>query len=203
MTTRREFLFSAAAAMTAIPAVSKAHPVTLVPLEATPRLRKLYVERTPDWDHRLYSDGPKTPQPLIKRAVIERAFGEGTYDTLRQRDHWALIDAGWFSDEELFVPQPVRDPEYNVWQSYYRPLVEAHDLLEDVFFNGQAPWWGVFMREYSLTLAVHPNTPRLATAKIHDIRYLPDLASAVAARTPYLVVDYGDLLERPSWAEWP
>lgn len=203
MTTRREFMFSAVAAMTAIPAASKTHPVTLSPLKAAPRLRKLNVERTPDWHYRLYSDGPNAPQPLIKRAVFEQVFGEGTYDTLRQRDHWEMIEVGWFAEDDLFVPQPVRDPEYNVWQGYYRPVVEAHDLLEDVFFEGQAPWWGVHLREYSLTLAVHPNTPRLATAKILDIRYLPALAAAVAARTPYLVVDYGDLLERPSGAELP
>ena len=199
MTTRRDFLLTSAAALTAVPAALQAALAPLTPLRTDVRRRKLHVRRTPNWDFILYSDGPSRPQPLIKRAVIERTFGDEVYDALRQRDHWAMIEAGWFSGNDLFLPQPVRDREYDLWWSYYRPEVEAHDLLEDIFFDGQAPWWGAHMKEYGLSLAVHPSTPRFATAKVASVWRLPALAAAVAERTPYVSVEHGDLLEREPW----
>lgn len=202
MITRRDFIISsAAAAATAMPFANQAQPLAVGPLTAKQRMRRLFLTRTPEWEYRLVSDGPDRPQPLIKRSVVERTFGGGTYDTLRQRDHWEMIEAGWFRGDDLFVPQPVRDPEYDIWQAFYRPEVEAHDLLEDLFFEGRAPRWGAHMPEYSMTLAEHPNTPRYATAKIYDIHYLPQLAAAVEARTPNLLVEYGHFLERPFGAD--
>jgi hypothetical protein len=194
--TRREFIITSLSALAAIPTAIQACTLPPRPLKAELRLRRLYVRRTSEWGYHLVSDGPGSPRPLIKRTVIERVFGEGTYDALPQRDHWAMIDADWFGGDDLFVPQPVRDPEFNIWQGYYHPMAEAHDLLEDVFFAGGAPWWGAYMPEYSLTLGEHPNTPRSATARVHDIGRLPMLAAAVAERTPHLVIEYSDLLDR-------
>lgn len=201
MTTRRQFLFSSAATLTALPACLNAAVPKLVPLRAEVRCRRLFVRRTPDWEFILYSNGPNRPQPLIKRSVIERTFGDDVYDTLRQRDHWAMIEAGWFGADDQFLPQSVRDPEYDIWQAYYRPEVEAHDLLEDIFFDGNAPWWGAYMQEYGLSLAEHPNTPRYATAKIRNLLGLPALAAAINERTPHVALEYGDLLMRQSWED--
>ena len=171
----------------------------MTPLRAERGRRKLFVRRTPDWEFILYSNGPNRPQPLIKRSVIERTFGDDVYDTLRQRDHWAMIEAGWFGADNQFLPQPVRDPEYDIWQAYYRPEVEAHDLLEDIFFDGKAPWWGAYIQEYGLTLAEHPSTPRYATAKINNVLNLPPLAAAIAERTSHVSLEYESVLKRQSW----
>lgn len=201
MTTRRQFLASSAAVLSAIPARLNATLLDLGPLRADMRRRKLFVRRTPDWEFILYSNGPNRPQPLIKRSVIERTFGDDVYDTLRQRDHWAMIEAGWFGSDDQFLPQPVRDPEYDIWQAYYRPEVEAYDLLEDIFFDGNAPWWGAYLQEYGLSLAEHPNTPRYATAKIQNLLGLPALAVAINERTPHVSLEYGNLLMRQSWED--
>jgi len=201
MITRRDFIVSSAAALTAIPACLTAKSLNLAPLQAEGRRRKLFVRRTPDWDFILYSNGPNRPQPLIKRSVIKRRFGDDVYNTLRQRDHWAMIKAGWFSAHDQFLPQPVRDPEYDIWQAYYRPEVEAHDLLEDTFFDGTAPWWGANIQEYGLTLAEHPNTPRYATAKVGSLLGLPALAAAINERTPHVSLEYGGVLKRQSWED--
>ena len=185
---RRTFLTGA----TALGAVGGAVPAAGLaagPLRAVPRRRDILPKRDADGVWLLHSDGPEAPPPTMRRAVIEQTFGMGTYDTLCLPDHWAMIEAGWFSGADLHHPSPADDEVYDLWRAFHHPLCEAHDLIADLLEIGcVAP---VASREAiarGLVLAEHPCTPRLATARVRSDMHLCDLAAEVARRTDCLTI---------------
>lgn len=161
---RREFL-SATTAMASAAMVQPAAAFTPQPLRALPRLRRLYAREEDSGSWLFYSDGPTEAPKVIRAKVIEEVFGEGTYNTLSLQDHWAMIEAGWFSGGDLHQPVPLGDDVYDVWRGYYHPVTEAHDLLHAVFAPkyGLMRWGGRLPN--GLDLGVHPSTPRYATAR--------------------------------------
>jgi hypothetical protein len=111
-------------------------------------------------------------------------FGEGAFNRLSQRDHWAMIEAGRFSGPDLHLPVPLGDPTYDFWRGHSHPVPEVHDPLRRLFAANYPS--GLGWRRHlpnGLTLAEHPCTLRYATARIHsDIdlqRCLFDVTSIV------------------------
>lgn len=117
----------------------------------------------------MHSDGPYEPRKVIRWTVIEEVFGAGTYNQLSQRDQWEMIEAGWFTGDDLHLPVPTGDDTYLVWKGYYHPVCEAHDLLRDLFATR---YWSMFHGGWAvpngMTLAEHPCTPRYATARVES-----------------------------------
>lgn len=187
MLRRRDFVLQSAAGLTAVPAL--ATPMlrgALRPLTAEKRARRLLARHEPDGRCLIVSDGPTAPRDLIRPAVIDRVFGTGVYANLSQPDHWCMIDADWFGRDDLFKPVPQGDPAYLVWCARYRPEVEAHDLLLEVFGDEGFSPFGVYIASCGLTLAEHPSTPRYATARVEHQWFLPELAKQVGARSDLL-----------------
>jgi hypothetical protein len=144
-----------------------------VPLRATPRFRRIHARCEGGGSWLLYSDGPAEAPKVIRAEVIEDVFGVGTYATLTLRDHWAMIEAGWFVGDDLHQPVPLGDDTYDVWRGYYHPVTEAHDILYDLFVPrcGLMRWGGILPN--GLDLRVHPSTPRYATARVnHELDLL-------------------------------
>ena len=192
MLKRREFILRSVACMTALPILPTLMlPTPLRPLTAEKRPRKLLVRHEPDGRCLIVSDGPTAPRDLIRPAVIDRVFGPGVYATLSQPDHWRMIDAGWFGGDDVFTPVPQGDPAYQVWCSWYRPEVEAHDLLMEAFSDRNFGPFGIYIADCGLTLAEHPSTPRYATARVEHSCFLPELAKQVIARTDLLHCAFG------------
>lgn len=180
MLNRRRFL--AASVMAAVAPTLPVQAFAATPLRAIPKHRKLFPKREEGGSWLFHSDGPYEPRKVIRPDVIERVFGEGAFNRLSQRDHWAMIEAGWFSGPDLHLPVPLGDPTYDVWKGYYHPVTEAHDLLWHLFaakYPGGLRW-GRHLPN-GLTLAEHPCTPRYATARVHSdidlLRCLFDVAS--------------------------
>lgn len=187
MSTRRDFVIGAAAALTALS--NLATPILALPLEplwAKKRRRRLLVRHEPDGRCLILSDGPTTPRSIIHRDAIDRVFGSGIYDSLSQPDHWCMIDAGWFGGEDLFTPVPLGEPAYLTWCALHRPENEAHDLLLGVFRDRSFGPFGFYIPECGLTLAEHPSTPRYATARLDSEYFLPSLVEYVAQHAPWL-----------------
>ena len=190
MITRRDFIVTTAATASsplALQATEQQQVCT--PLKAMPRVRTLSAKPTGDGRLILFSDGPETPQKLIRPGALERAFGLGTDLELRQPDHWLMIDKGWFSVADLYEPTDFEDPAFRIWHTNYRPETEAHDLLYDLFRDQIAGPFVVRVPDLGLELGEHPSTPRYATAKLDGDWCLHRLAEEVAARTAWLVVD--------------
>jgi hypothetical protein len=180
MLNRRSFL--AASVMASVAATLPAQAYAPAPLRAQPKHRRIFPKREESGSWLLHSDGPYQPRKVIRGEVIEEFFGEGTYNQLSQRDHWEMIEAGWFSGPDLHLPVPLGDHTYDVWKGYYHPITEAHDLLRDLFaakypvlprFGGTLP--------NGMRMGEHPSTPRYATARIHSdfglLRCVLDVAS--------------------------
>ena len=198
MLTRRDFIIGAAAALTALPDLaSPMLEAPLRPLRVNHESRTLVVQKEPDGRCLIVSDGPKAPRNLIRRDAIDRVFGAGVYDSLCQRDHWRMIDAGWFAGDDLFMPVPLGDPAYLIWCARHRPENEAHDLLSDLFLDRAFGPFGVYIPEFGLTLAEHPNTPRYATARLDSEYFLPSLAEHASQQAPWLSFSLGRL-QNPS-----
>jgi hypothetical protein len=179
MLNRREFL----AGSTAIASAAMALPAAAFkpqPLRAVPRLRRIFAKREDRGSWLLYSDGPSEAPKVIRAEVIEEVFGAGTCNTLTLPDHWAMIEAGWFSGGDLYQPVPLGEDVYDVWRGYYHPVTEAHDLLRAVFAPkyGLMRWGGRLPN--GLDLAVHPSTPRYATARAQWDWNLLEIAEDVA-----------------------
>ena len=106
MITRRNFIATSAAAASSPVALQAAEEQHVrLPLKAMPKVRTLSVKPTRDGRLLLFSDGPESPQKLIRPKALERAFGPGTDLVLRQPDHWRMIDEGWFAEEDLYEPR--------------------------------------------------------------------------------------------------
>ena len=130
MITRRNFIVTSAAAASSPVALQAAEEQHVrLPLKAMPKVRTLSVKPTRDGRLLLFSDGPESPQKLIRPKALERAFGPGTDLVLRQPDHWRMIDEGWFAEEDLYEPAEFEDLAFRIWHANYRPETEAHDLL--------------------------------------------------------------------------
>ena len=185
---RRDFL-AAATALGAIACAPPAAAFAPVPLRAEPRRRLIFprLDRNGAW--LLHSDGPEAPPATVRRAVIERVFGAGTFDTLHLPDHWAMIEAGWFGGEDLHQPIPVADEVHDLWRAFHHPVCEAHDLIADLFGARTPGHLGCpEMIARGLEMAEHPCTPRFATARIRSDERLCDLAAEVARRTDRLAI---------------
>ena len=100
-----------------------------------------------------------------------------------------LIDEGWFAEDDLYDLTDPSDPALAIWQVNYRPEVEAHDLLYDLFHNRAFSPFGFYIPELGLELAEHPSSPRFATAKLDHEFCLPRLAEEVATLTSWLKID--------------
>jgi hypothetical protein len=186
---RRDFMKTAAAAVTAVPAHSlEAHTLPNQPLKAQLRPHVLHPEPQADGKFILLSDGPTSPQKLVRLEVLDQAFGKGTFEALDQPDHWAMIDAGWFCGNDLYEPTEFDDAQYQIWHANYSPKCEAHDLLFDLFSDLVEGIMFYSIPDLGLEFATHPCTPRLATVKLTDINYLQTLVEAVAKRTKWIVV---------------
>ncbi|WP_431299063.1 hypothetical protein [Tabrizicola sp. BL-A-41-H6] len=180
MLNRRNFL--AASVMASVAATLPAQAFAPAPLRAQPKHRRIFPKREESGSWLLHSDGPYEPRKVIRGEVIEEVFGAGTYNQLSQRDHWEMIEAGWFSGPDLHLPVPLGDPTYDVWKGYYHPVTEAHDLIRNLFaakYPGGLSW--VQTLPNGVTLGEHPSTPRYATARIRSdiglLRCVLDVAS--------------------------
>ncbi len=164
------------------------------PLRAEPRRRVIHAKPAPYGGLRLYSDGSPDPLPLIRPEVLEQAFGKGIGQSLRQPDHWRMIDEGWFNGTDLYEPTEIESRDYAVWHANYHPECEAHDLLHDFFGSGLMPGGGT-VKDVGLAFAEHPCTPRYATVTLLDRDRLPALAARVAELTEWIVLQTSP--ERP------
>lgn len=190
MLTRRNFMTTSAATVPAALAdPSSANMRPRLPLRAEPRVRILSARPSEDGRLMLLADGPQRPQKLIRAEALEREFGPGTDLVLRQPDHWRMIEEGWFEGDDVYQPADSSDDAWLIWQSYYRPEVEAHDLLYDVFHDRISGPFGARIPELALELGEHPCTPRYATAKVIDEAFLPRLKQELFSRTRWLTVD--------------
>lgn len=191
MFSRRDFMKTAAVttATASIVEQADASQETLRrPLKAEPRRRTVFARPNSNGGLILYSDGAPEPRKLIREDALERAFGRGAGRFLLQPDHWRMIDEGWFREEDLFEPLDPYSQEYLIWHANYRPEVEAHDLLIDIFGKGLLPGGGV-VDDLGLAFAEHPCTPRYATVVLRDLERLPLVCKLVAARTDWIVID--------------
>ena len=187
MITRRRFIAATATSPLALPQQASASPQQ--PLKANPRVRTLHWREAEDGRLILFSDGSPVPRRLIKDEVLDRMFGSGTHLVLHQPDHWRMIEEGWFSEEDLYQPTGLDDPAYRIWHANYKPEVEAHDLLYDLFRDRISGPFSAIIPELGLVLAEHPSTPRLALAKLNNEWCLPSLVEEVTRITSWLIVD--------------
>lgn len=189
MITRRQF-FKNSTAVVAAGVTQTAEPTLgSVPLRAEPRVRWLHPIRTADDRILLRGDGPIEPQPLIRREVLDAAFGVGTHALLLQPDHWRMIEAGWFCGDDLFLPQERTDADYENWMAFHRPEVEAHDMLLELF--GMHDFWlfGGRIEALGLTFERHPTAPRFVTVKLDQEGLLSGLTTAVSDLTDWIRID--------------
>lgn len=185
---RRHFLKGATAIGLMSP-LAIPHAFTPTPLQALPRKRFIFPRLDQYGAWLLHSDGPEAPPPTVRRDVIDKVFGTGTYDTLYLPDHWAMIEAGWFSGTDLHHPIPVVDEVYDVWRAFHHPVCEAHDLIADVFDDLYSPAPGCpGMLRLGIEMAEHPCTPRMATARIRSDHQLSNLAAELARRTDSVAI---------------
>ena len=203
----RRTLLLASAAMGAVSFVGAARTVPLVPLRAEPRHRRIFASTGKYGCYRLESDGPAQPRKIVRKDVIERTFGEGTYDTLTQPDHWRMIDAGWFGGDDLHQPIPIADEAYDIWWANHHPMVEAHDILADLFPDLYVGFpFGSGIRKFGVEMAEHPCSPRFVTADVDSDFHLIRLADEVAARSDLISIvlppEVKVLRTDPSYMHW-
>ena len=187
MITRRRFIASGATTPLALQEPANASPQK--PLKAVPRVRKLHWREQSDGRLILFSDGSPEPRKLIKEEALDRMFGPGTHLVLQQPDHWRMIEEGWFVDGDLYLPTDIDDPAYRIWHANYKPEVEAHDILYDLFEDRIAGPFGGSIPELGLELAERPSAPRYALANLDHEGCLPRLAEALASRSKWIIID--------------
>ncbi|MGX0975090.1 hypothetical protein ACSSVY_000788 [Roseovarius sp. MBR-51] len=191
MITRRNFIAASAATASAPLALGAAEEDRRLPLKAEPRVRTILAKSAENGRLLLISDGPEAPAKLIRPEALERVFGTGTELVLHQPDHWRMIEEGWFKEEDLYEPSDGEDAAFDIWQANYRPEIEAHDLLYNLFEDDITGPFGARIEQCGLVLGEHPTTPRYATAKLDGAWCLNALAAEVAKRTSWVVI--GDL----------
>ncbi len=187
---RRQFLISSVAlgvGATATPLSSEAAPT--LPLQRGLRKRTLYLEPRSNGEFLLYSDGPREPRKLIRSEAIDARFGKGTHHFLLQPDHWAMIDAGWFGDEDLYSIEQGHERELEIWGDYYRAECEAFDLLRTLFDGRVDGFCRTEIPELSLQFAEHPCSPRLATVYLEREHMIGKLVSTVAGLSKWVEID--------------
>ena len=196
MITRRNFLRSAAVSTVATPLATEGNAVNTSkdaaarrPLKAEPQRRLIHAKPASRGSLRLYSDGSPEPRPLIRKEVLEQAFGQGVGQSLLQPDHWRMIDEGWFEGEDLYELTDLASWDFAVWKANYHPECEAHDLLYDFFSSGLLPGGGI-VEDVGLAFAEHPCTPRFATVTVLDADRLPELAARVAELTEWVSIQF-------------
>ena len=187
MITRRRFIAATATSPLAVPKPTSAS--TDQPMKAVPKVRTLRWREASDGRLILFSDGSPEPRKLIKDEALERRYGHGTHHVLQQPDHWRMIEEGLFSGEDLYQPNDIDDPACLIWHANYKPEVEAHDLLYDLFQDRISGPFGAIIPELGLALAEHPSTPRLALAKLNHEGCLPLLEEAITMRTSWLSIN--------------
>lgn len=186
---RRDFMKAAAASVAGVPATAapEADQLPDQPLKAEVKVQTLVLEPRTDGKVLIKTDGPDVPQPLIRKEVLDRAFGKGMAVELRQTDHWRMIEEAWFSGDELYVPYDFEDEQYRIWMANYRPECEAHDILFDLFKDRLEGFMGSFkIAELGLEFGEHPATPRYATVKLKDYGFYELLAEELAASTRWV-----------------
>ena len=190
MITRRNLMATFAATGAGILHANGSHfpEEPLPPLPMTLRIRKLHLTPEASDTFVIATDAPIDPPALIKPEVVDDAFGAGTHRLLSQPDHWRMIEAGWFSGNDLYLPYDIDDPAYRIWCAYYAPKTEAHDLLLDLFGGGLMPGGGT-ISELGLSFAEHPCTPRLAMVKLINEFMLPQLQAEVSALTKWIEIE--------------
>ena len=151
--------------------------------------RQLHFEERTDGTLLLKTDAPSTPRKLVKKEVIDGVWGNGAYEFMRQPIHWAMIDAGWFDEDELWYPFDGFTEEYVNWASYYQPACEAHDLMCDTFGVVNFGIMSPKLPDIGLQMAEHPCTPRYATAKLLNKSWIPTFTEAVRARGAHFEID--------------
>ncbi|MHA7828922.1 MAG: hypothetical protein ACX93P_15325 [Roseovarius sp.] len=133
MITRRNFLTGAGAlAVTPVlDRVASHYARTHEPLMLRPDTieRVFYVHPEP-LGLRLITDALEFPRAVVHASAIEEKLGAGTFNHLTQRDHWRLIEDGYFGGDDIYVPAPATAALY-VWDDNYSPHAEAFHLLHD------------------------------------------------------------------------
>jgi hypothetical protein len=106
-----------------------------------------------------------------------------------------MIDAGWFEEDDLHMPALLADDTYLVWRGYYHPVTEACGLLSDAFADKYGPMPSIIgSPPNGLILAVHPNTPRYATARVHTDEDLFRCMFDLEATSPWIRIVLPDEL---------
>ena len=189
MITRRVFVMTSTLACAPFVQSAEAASRPRTPLRAALRRRRLQARPARDGKLLLFSDGPSRPQNLITADALERSFGKGVERSLTQPDHWRMIEAGWFAGDDVYEPSEFGDPAYQAWHACHKPEVEAHDLLLEYYGEQFDNPIGGMIPELGLEFGEHPNTPRLALAKLVHQSYLPRLAADLAEKTDWLWID--------------
>lgn len=176
-----------ASVMTAVTASLPQSSFKPEPLRAKPRHRRIFARRHHKEGWLFYSDAPDKPRKVIRADVIEQVFGEGAYNRLSQRDHWEMIEAGWFEGDDLHMPALMADDTYLVWRAFYSPMSEACGLLADAFADKYGPMPSIISSPPNgLILGVHPSTPRYATARVHTNEDLFRCMFDLEATSPWI-----------------
>ncbi len=196
MTTRRTFMISGAGGALALTAPAVLAGFAAKPLRADPRPRQLHLEhRKIDAildTYDVLTDAPNSPLPIVRREVIDEAFGADVYDSLDQPDHWRMIDAGWFSGSDLDrIDHPDRsfDPPVLHWHAWHKPASEAYWLLIDLFPEARHVGGGAHLEGYDLLFSIHPCTPMVAEASLRNPRRIEAFAEELATRAPGISLD--------------
>lgn len=133
MITRRNFLFGSGA-LTLSPVVSRVadyYAQTAEPLMLRPeRVERVFYIHPEPQGLRLVTDAVEFPRPVVHASALEEKFGEGSFNRFTQRDHWRLIEEGYFSEAETYIPN-VATSALDIWLANYSPHAEAFHLLHD------------------------------------------------------------------------
>jgi hypothetical protein len=92
-----------------------------------------------------------------------------------------MIEAGWFSGGDLFVPSDPGSWDFAVWRANHHPECEAHDLPAELFGLHLLPS-GTRLDEVGLVFVELPCTPRFANATLDDPGSLRLLGQQVAEK---------------------
>ena len=151
-------------------------------------VRHLHFQEQPDGKLLIVSDASPNPRPLIKPYIIEEIWGPGAYELLRQPMHWQMIDSGWFEEDDLWYPFDQDCNELDVWNAFYHPVCEAHDIVCRVLGISSIFIVKSGRSDLGLQVAEHPSTPRYATAKLNNEGYVRHFAAEIHSRTKHVFV---------------
>lgn len=135
MLSRRDFLLGTAA-LTLTPLMERIldhhehleEPLLVRPSAPAPRILYMHCDNA-GLGFQIVTDALPYPRRLISFDVVEEAFGPGSFRQMTQRDHWRLLDQGFFTRDQTFQPA-FGDGHYSAWAANYAPHSEALGLLE-------------------------------------------------------------------------